>query len=196
MALQEMIKDLEEQAREAGEKILADARVNAKKILEEAEKEGEELCEESLNRVKQNLEVEKAKILGSANFYVQKRIIKTKEQIIGELFSKLGKTIEKELNSGSQEAIFKELADEALSKIKSQKIKVFVNGKDKALAKKLLADNGLDYQLQDNLKSIGGLKVESEDGRIAIDNTIETRLQKIRQFYEPIIIANLFGDRQ
>ena len=53
---------------------------------------------------------------------------------------------------------------------------------------------GREFEIDDSLDSVGGVMMSSIDGRIEVDNTIETRLKKIRYFYASKIIEELFGD--
>lgn len=185
-----MIKALEEEAREVREKILADSRAQANEILKEAEKKGEELALLRLEKASQSLRIEEAKILASANFDVRKEVLEVEEEVIGQLFTKLKRKAKQDLSSN--EELFKSLAKEALSKFKGQKVKILVGEEDKSMAEKVLASE--DYRIEGILNGTGGLKVISEDGRVTVDNTIDSRLKKIRHAYAPEIVKILFGD--
>lgn len=194
MNMDEMLKALEADAEEAANKIIAGAKAQSKEITKEAEKEGEKLAQRSLEQVRQKLGLEKAKTMSSANFYVRKEVLKAKEEVASQFFTQLEEKAKKEF--GRNTGFFQKLADEALSKFKGQKVSILVNSNDKELAENALRNTGLEYQLKDGLKCIGGLKVQSEDGRLIVDNTLDSRLQKLRQLYEPTIIANLFGEEK
>lgn len=191
MNLDEMLKALEAEAKESGEKVLAEARAEANEILKKAEEQGTRLAAQSLEQANQRLMLEKAKILSAAHFDLKKEVLKAKEKVIDELFTRL--TTETGEALRDNEGLFKNLADEALDKFKDQKVRVQVNKNSKEMAQKVLNGAASAYQIENNLDSIGGLKVVSEDGRITIDNTIEGRLRKVRQIFEPSIIRNLFG---
>lgn len=194
MNLDEMLKALKAEATEKGEAILAEAKAEVNEILKEAQAEGEKLAAQSMQRVEQKLRMEKAKILSAANFDVKKEVLKAKEKVIDELFTKTQAQAKQDLST--DKGFFKGLAKEALTMFNGQSVKILVNKNSKSMAEEVLADMGTNCKVEDGLASIGGLKVSSEDSRVTVDNTIESRLEKIRQIYEPQIIKNLFGDEQ
>ncbi len=190
MNLDEMLKALKAEATESGEAILAEARAQAKEILGEAKAQGEKLAAQSFEEAQQKLRFEKAKVLSAANFDVKKEVLQAKEEVLTQLFAKLTEQVS---DVSSNENVIKKLADEALVKFKGQKVKVLVGKGQKNIVEKVLSGSAGAYEVDDSLGSIGGLKIISEDGRISIDNTIEGRIEKIKQIYETEITKDLFG---
>lgn len=190
MNLDEMLNALEAEAKENGDIILAEAKAQANEILSEAKAKGEKLAANSFDRAVQRAKLERAKILSAAQFDVKKEVLIAKEKVVEELFTKVEAEAKQEFENN--ESLLKILADEAISKFEGQKVKVYVNNTSKDLAEKVL--NG--QQIEGTLNTIGGLKVTSENGRISVDNTVEGRLRKIRQVFEPEIIKTLFGGEE
>jgi vacuolar-type H+-ATPase subunit E/Vma4 len=48
-------------------------------------------------------------------------------------------------------------------------------------------------EIRTDLESIGGLSINSLDGKITISNTIESRLERVREHKRLEIYAKLFG---
>jgi vacuolar-type H+-ATPase subunit E/Vma4 len=195
MPINEMLDALEQDGKEACQKILSDARAEAKRIIEEIEEAGAEREKALLAETKKKLEKERSKAFKKSNFSVNKIITEKKEELIETLFNKLEDDIKAKLTSSDSPDIFKKLAVEAIACLKtSQKeIIVSVNKKDIDSAKKVLGELNVQYSIDDGLDTVGGLKVKSFDGKIAVDNTFESRANKAKQLLKSEINNLLFG---
>lgn len=191
MKLDKMLKALEAEAKESADKVIAEVKAQAKEILAEAKKNGEEQADRVLEKVNQKLKLEQSKTLSNANFEAKKAVLEAKEEVIEKLFAKTKKEAAQDL--GSDAEFFKGLAKEALSKFDGQEVKVLVNPKSKDMAEKVMSEIGGHFSVENSLNSIGGLKMISQETKVIVDNTIESRLEKVRQLYEPQIISELFG---
>ncbi|KKN14808.1 hypothetical protein LCGC14_0992400 [marine sediment metagenome] len=194
MKLDKMLKALEVEANEQGEKILADAQAQVDEILTKAKKDGEKRVSASLEKTKQRLRLKRAKIIGDANFEEKKSMLNAKDAIIEKLFTKIKDEAKQGISSDV--TFFEGLADEALLRFKGQDVKMLVNSRDKEMAEQVMLGQEESYQIEGSLNCIGGLKVVTVDSNIVVDNTIEARLRKIKQLYEPQIMKKLFGEKQ
>lgn len=192
MNLDEMLRILEEEGHKQCEAVMKDGEAQVAKILEEAEEEARRIRERELEKVLASLQIEKAKILNEARLFVKRQIIQAKEEFIQKAFSEAKKKLEELRSSKNYKTIFKNLLSEAIESIEG-KILVDVDKKDEKIAKEVLDDSGLDYELHTSLTALGGLKVSTMDGRITLTNTIDTRLEKGRQLLKTEIMTTLFG---
>ncbi len=189
-----MLKVLEAEAKESADKTIAEAQAQADETLVEAKKSGEKQAQKSLDKANQRIKLERAKALSNANFEVKKEVLKAQEEVIEQLFTTIKEEAKRDF--GSDYELFKSLASEALRKFDGQEVKVLVNAKSKDLAERVMSELGENYKVEAGLNGVGGLKVSSADSRVTVDNTIESRLSKVRQLFEHEIIENLFGDEK
>lgn len=192
MALEDMIKALEEESKQEREEIIDRAKKSAKRILDEAKEEAKRLKQEEVSRVTAGLEGEQAKLLNTARLSVKKDVIKAKEEVIQEVFKEVETRLEKLRESADYQKIFETLTREALEGIKG-KVKIEVDKKDLSIAKTVLEKQGLDFTLEPSPTSMMGLQVTTEDGRITVTNTFDSRLDKARQFLKSELTSVLFG---
>jgi V/A-type H+-transporting ATPase subunit E len=192
MNLDEMLRILEEEGQKQCEIVTKDGEAQAAKILEEAEEEARKIKEQELEKVLASLQTERAKILNEARLFVKRQIIQAKEEFIQKAFSEAKKKLNEIRKSKDYKTIFKNLLNEAMEGIEG-KIMVDVDKEDEKVAREVLSDSGLGYELYTSLTSLGGLKVSTPDGRITLTNTIDTRLEKGRQLLKTEIMTTLFG---
>lgn len=199
MPINEMLAALEEEGKEVCKKILSDAGVQAKQVNKDAEDAAASLEQELKEEADVRLDLERSKALRAANFSVNKAVTGKKEEMIKSLFDKITEAIKVQTqDSNSSRNILKELTNEAVSIIKSDKkeLIVSVNEKDIDNAKQIFNDlNIIQYRIEDNSDVISGLKIRTADGKIAIDNTMESRAQKAWQLLKPEIVSLLFGEK-
>jgi len=195
MPIEEMLAALEQEGNEHCQKILSDARAQAKKTIEEEEKAGKELEKTLMADIDKKLEVERSKATKAAYFNINKAVAEKKEELIEKLFGKLNESMFSN-NKGSSREILKKLANEVLDLVKSEEeILVSVNQGDADDIKEILDSLGVKYRFENSQSINGGLKVKTADGKITVDNTFESRALKAQQLYKPEIIEMLFGGK-
>jgi len=191
MALDDMLRVLEEEGKKQREEVLAQGEERAAKILEEARVEAERIKQEEMDKVAISLQGEKAKILNDARLYVKRRVIQTKEDFIQKAFSATREELLKFRNSKDYPQVFRRLLTEAVENADG-KVVVHVNKEDEKLARQVLDQMGVAYQLHSNMSSLGGVKVTTADERITLVNTLEARLEKAKQHLKSEVMATLF----
>lgn len=196
MPINEMLAALEQEGKEHCQKILADARAQAKQKIKETEEAGLELEKQLVAEADSKLEKERSKAFKEANFSVNKSIIEKKEELIKQLFKKLNDTFQSRMQASSADT-FKKLAIEAIDRVKTgrKEVIVSVNKKDIENAKRVFNQLDVEYKVDNNLNTIGGLIIKSADGKITVNNTLESRAQKAQQLLKPQIITLLFGEK-
>jgi len=196
MPIEEMLAALEQEGKDHCQKILSDARAQAKKTIEEEEKAGKELEKTLMADADRKLEIERSKATKAAYFNINKAVAEKKEGLIEKLFGKLNESLVNN-NKGSSSEILKKLADEVIDLVKTsdEEVLVSVNEKDVDNVKGILNSMGIKHRFENNQSISGGLKVRTADGKISVDNTFESRALKAQQLYKPEIIEMLFGEK-
>jgi V/A-type H+-transporting ATPase subunit E len=192
MALEDMLRALEEEGQAECDKIMSQAKAREKEILKEAKEEASVIKEAHMKKVKAALRSERARIISNATFYVKKEVLKAKEELIKECFNEAAKRLEVLRSSPQYEKIFADLAKEALANTEGEVV-VSVDKRDAKLAERVLGSLTRRYKLTTNLKCLGGLVVTTGDGRITFINTFDSRLAKARKLLRSEITSVLFG---
>jgi V/A-type H+-transporting ATPase subunit E len=192
MALDEILKALEEEGDREVAEIIAKARAQADKIIEEAKEEAKRLKNEEVDKAKRAAESESARIINAARLFAKKEIIRAKEECIKKVVEEARERL-KNLRRGKEyPQILQRLIAEAMEGVDGRVV-VKVNPEDKELAQKLLSDFQITYELKPESNIEGGLQVQTKDASIFINNTLESRLNKAAQLLKTEVTKILFG---
>lgn len=194
MALEHILKDMEEQAAENCRQIVKEAQERAEFILQEARDEAELIKAEAVKKATVNIDGEKARIVSGPKLQVKRELVKAKEEIIAHIFDSVSKELAGMSSSNGYAKVMGDLLDEALQGTNGT-VSVHVRKQDEPLARDLLAGRKGQCEVSGTLDGLGGVRVVSTDGRLAVDNTIESRLEKARRLLRPDVTKTLFGSR-
>lgn len=192
MGLEQILRVLEEEAGKEREEILSQAKQRANKLMEQARAEAKQIEDREIERVTSALQGEQAKIINAAKLHVKKETVRTKEELIEKAFLKVAEQLKEFRKSEDYPLVFKKLLEEAVANIDG-KILVAVDRQDLKLARETLEKMGADYKLEPALRSLGGVKATTADGRVTLVNTLDSRLEKARQLLKPEVTKILFG---
>lgn len=192
MGLEQIIKILEEEAGKEQEEILSRAKERANKLLEQARAEAKQIEDREIERVTSALKGEQAKTINIAKLYVKKETVRTKEELIEKAFLQAAEQLKEFRKSKDYLLVFRKLLKEVVANTEG-KILVSADKRDSKLAQETLEEMGVDYKLEPTLRSLGGAKVTTSDGRITLVNTLDSRLEKARQILKPEVTKTLFG---
>jgi len=183
--------------------ILDKVRVEAQDIIKEAEEKARERVEKAKRQREAKLEEEKGKlieeakeeatrILAQSSITARRELLLAKTRIIDEIINRVKKTLS--VISGDESSPL-DLIKEAINTLDTDKARIYVSPKDVSSVRKSLKG---DKQLADRITEIrefdgtGGVIVESNDGKIRIDNTYDTRLEMLLPKLLPEIGKELF----
>lgn len=192
MALDDMLRAIEEEGEEQCQTILKAAEDESKKIIDKAREEEKELKLEHIRKAESSVQGDRSKILKDAKFAVAKQIIRAKESNIEEVFKGAAKGLEAMRSSGEYSKHFRHLFEETVAN-SDEKLIVSVDKRDKELASQLIAEMGVACELRADITCLGGLKATSPDGRIALTNTFDSRLERAKQYLKTDVTITLFG---
>lgn len=193
MALEDMLEALEKESEADIEKIRSQARANENQIMKEADLEASKILETQKRHIEDQIRMERSKIINTANFHVKKEVIKAKEEVLNNIFSKVSESSKNLRNSNDYEKVFEKLVYETLAGIRGKAI-VSVDSNDEKMARKILDKMDVSYELKTDIKALGGLKVQSEDRKVVLNNTVDARVEKAKQLLKSDVVKILFGD--
>ncbi|RLE53069.1 MAG: hypothetical protein DRJ33_02050 [Candidatus Methanomethylicota archaeon] len=179
------------------EEIVNDVKSSISKVLNEAEQRGlqtlndakeraKNIFEEHLNTAKLKAETEKRKIISSAEVEARIGILQARDEIIKRVFNEaLIKLKEYVKTDEYYDKCLPRLISEGAKYIKCEKVILHLNKNDmkkfnEQLLRKLSSDIGIDITLSNKpIACVGGVIVESPDGKLSYDNTFEKILREL-----------------
>jgi len=184
------------------------------KILEKTEKEilldlknsssdSKQTLDNSLTKLEQeydkiisdgNKEADKIEkqIIGSSDLEARNKQLTTVEESIDKVFTKALDEIANADRSGDYSKLIKSLFDESTKILGTTEIIVSTNSKDKEIVQSLLSQYPGAELSSETIDCLGGVKINSKDGTMAFDNTIDAKVERLK----PLIrkeVATQFG---
>ncbi|MFH1736612.1 MAG: V-type ATP synthase subunit E [Actinomycetota bacterium] len=192
MALDDMLRAIEEEGEARCKEILDNAEAEAAEILKNAKEEAKRVREEYVTRAEATMYGEKTRILSDAKLYVKKQVIQAKEKHIEDAFDNVASEFEAMRKRPEYASYFRRLLDETAANAEGNLV-ISVDRRDEKVARDAVAAAGLDCELRTDISTLGGLKAITADGRIVLTNTIDSRLERAKQFLKPEVATKLFG---
>jgi V/A-type H+-transporting ATPase subunit E len=193
LAIEDIFRALEQQADHEVEKILAQARAQAEAIEEEAREEADAIKERMAAEAETLARRRSSQTVNSARLAAKKRMAGLKGRSVEDVFDRASAKLEEVREDGSYEQLFGALAREALENVNSD-YEVLVDPRDGDVARRVLSGIGEAERLSEDLETSGGLVVKMHSGDISRRNTLESRLEKVRQAGQAQVAEILFQD--
>ncbi len=147
------------------------------RILSEGKKEAEKL---------------EKQIIGNADLDSRNKQLVLIEESIEKVFDKAIKKIQDADRNSDYSKLISSMLEESIRIIGTPNIIIQTNSKDKSVVQSLLSKFPGATLSNDVIDCLGGIRVQSKDGTMKFDNTIDARLERLK----PLIrkdIASKFG---
>ena len=185
----EITKKIEENT----EKLIKDILADQKKTIAEIKKE----TEGKIKGIQEQI-VEDAKIKADSEFMKEKakkelelklQITKYRDDLVYDMIDKAKEKINSIVGTKEYEKSLEKLVLEAVLTLRQSEISIICRKEDKEIFTKQFFDNvakqitdkelKVKFNVSNNfIKTMGGIKAETVDGRISIDNTYEKRIER------------------
>lgn len=190
-------QDILGEARKKAEEILERARKEASSLLEMAEKEGKKAGEEELGKMRERARQQYEERVAKGRVEGRKELLKKKEELIEEAFRRAEERLRKYVSSKEYERDLVELTIRACKGLGSTEVVVEANERDlqrlkergEELVRRL---EGIRLSFGRPLETLGGIKVRSKDGRIELDETLESRMKREKETLRVRVAKLLF----
>jgi V/A-type H+-transporting ATPase subunit E len=192
----EVIGDVQKEA----EAIISTAENHAKETLRVAKEQANQTYRAILDEAKEKAEAEKRKIESIAEVEIRNRLLQTKETLVELAFEKTLVKLKNFVKTEEYQTYLLKLIEEIAKKMDQKVLVIEVNAKDKGWlkpdmlkhdSKKLNIEFKMSKQTQDY---IGGCKIQTEDGKIVYDATLDNRLEELKPELRAEIAKRLFGE--
>lgn len=193
MALEDILRALEEKAEIRIQGIQAEAEQRVAEILSEVERDAEHTRRVRVRKVEEAVRSESAAIVYSASLKAKNLLIKAQEETVDEAFRTAEQRLRELHKDESYPAILEILLDEVLDFFEGEVV-LQVRPEDRSTVERLMAERKVPFRISETpLEASGGLAASSPEGELLVYNTFESRLEKARDKLRLAISNTLFG---
>jgi V/A-type H+-transporting ATPase subunit E len=193
MAYENLLKSVEESAQERQRELFEKAAKLAGEIRSVARKQAEEIQGIAVKEAERSASIERNKQLYLTKGEIKEQSLRMREKFFDVAFEKARGQLLTLRQDKKYPAIFEQLAKEATGAQGGQVFRVHVDKRDEELCKKTLSALDIHCDVLTDIECMGGLVTSTPDGLIRISNTIESRLERIREHKKLEIHAILSG---
>ena len=193
MAYENLLKSVEESEQERERELREKAQKLAREIRADAKKQAEEIQKNAVQDAEKSATIERNKQLYLTKDEIKEQALRRRETIFTAAFDQAGQQLSALRQDPKYPVIFESWPVEVTGAMSDRPFRVHVDKRDEELCRKTLAAMNIRCDVLTNLQCMGGLVVSSPDGLITISNTIESRLERIREHKKLEIHAILSG---
>jgi vacuolar-type H+-ATPase subunit E/Vma4 len=194
MAYENLLKSVEESAQEKERELREKARSAVQQISEDTKNLSTVIQQSLLAEAKKAATIEKNKLFYLTKGENKENLIKTKEAIFSTAFGDAEQRLSHVRKDPKYPDILKNLTREAVGALGGETFRIHIDKRDENLIKKILSDLHLSGEVIADLHSSGGLVVTTQNGSVKISNTLESRLERVKEQKKLEIYAVLYGD--
>ena len=193
MAYENLLKSVEESAEEREREIRKKAETEAAGIRADARKEADEIQERAIRDAERSATIERNKQLFLVKGEIKQEALRSREKLFLAAFAGAEKRLSQIRQDSKYPVIFERLAREAAGAMGDAPFQVHVDKRDEELCRSTLGKLGIRCEILADIECMGGLVASSRDGLVTISNTVESRLERIREHRRREIHAVLTG---
>jgi V/A-type H+-transporting ATPase subunit E len=192
-----IVQDIVQEARRRAEEILERARKEASSLLREAEEEGKRRAEELLGRAREEGRLLYEERMARGRVEARKELLAKKEELIEEVFRRAEERLRKHVSSREYERDLLRMTVEACRRLGSEEVVVEANAADLKRLREMEGElrkrlEGIRVSLGKPVEALGGVRVRSADGRVELDETLESRMRREREALRVLVARILF----
>lgn len=192
----EVLDDVQKEAND----IILNAENEAKENLKAAKAQADKNYQDIMDNAKETASAEKKKINSVTEVEIRNRLLQTKEELVTDVFERALIKLKDFAATEDYHNYLVNLILQVGESVSKKNLIVIVNAKDKAW----LTQEGLyriserksfELKLSDQTEDyIGGCKIQTEDGKLTYDSTIDNRLRELKPNLRVEAARILFGE--
>jgi len=188
------------EARDEADQMQAEAKEKADAIRKRAQEQAESERKMILERANQDAERLRSQATATAQLKGRSTQLENREKILDGVFEEVKKQLDTVKNRPDYDAIAALLLREALTQLRVKKAEVKADeSTQKALKKGALDEISKElkgeFSLAGTLDEGTGIMVDTVDGKIHYDNTLETRLSRLQNTLRSSVYKVLMGEK-
>jgi vacuolar-type H+-ATPase subunit E/Vma4 len=193
LALDDILRALEDNAEKRIEAIKQDTQQRVNEIISEVERDASRTKRLRLKKMEDAIKSECTSIIYSASLKAKNELIKAQEKTVDEAFRLAEQRLSGLHSNEEYPKIFELLLDECLEVLDGEVV-IQARPDDKTLVDELMVKKKVPYSISETpLEASGGLVVSSSDGEVVVHNSFESRLSKAKETLRLEISNTLFG---
>lgn len=190
----ELIAILEKEAASEIERVLTEAREQAQRVVAEAEADAEAIRTTAAQRADAERKTAQTRAQSAAQLKAASLVLQAKDAAIGEVFEKAHADLVKTAHDrAGYQHLLRALIKEAAAEL-SGPLVIEANPADADAARAAARELGLDAEVKPSPDVSGGVVLQTADGRFTVQNTLASRLERVK----PVLVtevANLLWGR-
>jgi V/A-type H+-transporting ATPase subunit E len=194
MAYENLLKSVEESAQEKERELREKARSAVQLISEDTKNQVTMIQQSLLAEAKKAATIEKNKLIYLTKGENKEKLIKTKEAIFSTAFGDAEQRLSHVRKDPKYPAILKSLTREAVGALGGETFRIHIDNRDEKIIKKILSELNLSGEVIADLQCAGGLVVNTKNESVKISNTLESRLERVKEQKKLEIYTVLYGD--
>lgn len=194
MAFENLLKSIDESAQDRERELRERAQAAAATILKEAQDQAAVIRQTHLDQARKSAAIERHRSLYLAKTEEKKRLITTQEDLFSKAFAKAKEDLASVRQDKNYPDILARLIRQAVDTAGAKRCRIHVDPRDEGLARKILSGQNMDGDIVTDITCAGGVVVTTPDNTVTIANTIESRLERIKEHRKLEIYAILNGD--
>ncbi len=206
MPLEHILRAVQAQADGEIEKITRAAETEAAQLIAEAEEQAQSIRARHRARIEPVLLTEAASLRNKAKLDTLRAAANAREQSLRDAFAQSEARLAEIRGSKEYEVIFRALAKEAVEALNGdpssfdsrsggsgQGLTACIDPRDAARARATFAELKVDAEIEIQPIPLGGLELVEREGRVSVDNTLASRLERARTPLRGPVAAILAG---
>lgn len=191
MAIEDILRALEQQVQHDIDAVDSEAREHSEHIIEEAEVEAARIRERYLHQVEKAASAEGARTVNAARLKAKMVVSSARGDALTGVYNAASTEFANVRKSGTYPELFRKLAAEAVNDL-GDGLVLHVDPADKQLAEEF-ATSLRDARVETDISTEGGVVAEGHGGTIIRRNTIEDRTDRAWQFLQADVARVLFA---
>lgn len=153
---------------------------------------------ESARKQAENL---KRQIVGSSRLAARDKELVTIETEVNRAFEEAKVKLADSSKDSSYQALLAKIVEESIPQVASDEVVIECNKNDAELVRRIVADlskknSRLKASISDSpISAIGGIRVRSADGTMSFDNTLDSRIERLKPLIRKNIARMLRGEK-
>jgi vacuolar-type H+-ATPase subunit E/Vma4 len=190
----ELIQLLEQEARVEKDKVLGDARRGVEEILTAARNDAEEIVTSTHRRVESERTQARTRAASAASLRAAALMLDAKDKAIQQVFDRATAELRRvSEDPPRRQTMLRHFLTEAVQGIATQGATLEVAPGDAEAAKDVCRTLQLPLEIRASPDVSGGVRLTTEDHRIAVENTIASRLSRTRAALVSRVAEILWG---
>lgn len=194
MAFENLLKSIDESAAEREHDLREKSKAAAAAIMKEAQDQAGAIRQARLDQARKSAAIDRHRALYLTNSEEKKALIHVQERLFERAFETARKNLENVRGDPNYPDILARLVREAADLVGKDQCRIHVDARDEALVKKVLSQTGFSGEVVPDITCTGGVVVTSRDDAVTISNTIESRLERIKEHRKLEIYSILNGE--